>query len=87
VLAIKRTEPLIVRTNQGPSDAPAEVIAAHIPRGAWRRLSAGQGAKGPRLYAWARFRIRPLNAPTRGYWLLVRRSLTEPTDVAYYVWC
>jgi len=85
VLAIKRTEPLIVRTDRGPGDAPAEVVAAHIPRGSWRRLSAGQGAKGPRVYLWGRFRIRPLNEPTRGYWLLVRRSLTDPTELAYYV--
>ena len=29
--------------------------------------------------------IRPLRAPGRGYWLLARRSLADPGEVAYYV--
>ncbi len=28
-------------------------IAAQLPKRAWKRLSAGQGAKGERLYDWA----------------------------------
>jgi hypothetical protein len=24
-----------------------------VPSGGWQRLSAGEGAKGPRLYDWA----------------------------------
>jgi SRSO17 transposase len=85
VLAVKRTEPLWVQTDRGPQQVAAEVIAAQIPTGAWRHLSAGAGSKGPRVYAWARFPIRPWSNPERGYWLLVRRSLADPTDLAYYV--
>ena len=55
-----------------------------LPAQAWKRISAGDGAKGPRLYHWARAAIRPLEDP-RSYWLLVRRSLTDPTDLAYYL--
>jgi len=62
----------------------ADQLAARIPAGAWRHLSAGQGAKGERLYAWARVAIRPLREPGRGHWLLVRRSLTSG-ELAYYV--
>ena len=62
----------------------ADQLAARIPAGAWRRLSAGQGAKGERIYAWARVAIRPLREPGRGHWLLVRRSLTSG-ELAYYV--
>jgi SRSO17 transposase len=47
------------------------------------QLSAG--AKGPRIYAWARLPIRPLHSSEQGFWLLVRRSLADPTDLAYYV--
>ncbi len=48
----------------------------------WRRLSAGDGSKGPRLYDWLRL---PLNPPLQeGYqrWLMVRRprSLEEPAE-------
>ena len=91
VLAIKRTEPLWAMDDRGPAQVAAATLAAGVPaRGpaGWRRLSAGNGAKGPRRYAWARVPIRHLAAawePTHGYWLLVRRSLADPTDLAYYV--
>ena len=91
VLAVKRTEPLWAMTDQGPAQVAAATLAAGVPaRGpaGWRRLSVGDGAKGPRRYDWARVRIRHLNAlwdPDKGYWLLVRRSLADPTDLAYYV--
>lgn len=52
---------------------------------AWRRLSAGDGTKGPRWYDWA---LVPLNSPLGpGWqrWLLARRRLEMPTEVAYYV--
>ena len=57
---------------------------AMLPGQAWKKLSAGAGAKGPRVYHWARAAIRPLE-DTASYWLLVRRSLTDPTDLAYYL--
>lgn len=91
VLAIKRTEPLWAMTDRGPAQVAAAALAARVPgRGpdGWRRLSAGDGAKGPRRYDWARVPIRHLAAawdPAHGYWLLVRRSLSDPTDLAYYV--
>jgi SRSO17 transposase len=62
----------------------ADQLATRIPAGAWRHLSAGRGAKGERLYAWARVAIRPLREPGRGHWLLVRRSLADG-ELAYYV--
>ncbi len=85
VLAVKRNEPPWVNTDRGPHQVAAEAIAAQIPAGAWRHLSAGAGSKGPRVYAWARWPIRPWSDPERGDWLLVRRSLADPTDRAYYV--
>lgn len=48
------------------------------------RLSAGDGAKGPRLYDWA-YRACP---PMRDGWsrgLLVRRSIAEPDKLTYYL--
>ncbi|MDD7941009.1 IS701 family transposase, partial [Actinomycetospora lutea] len=53
----------------------------------WTTITVGAGAKGPRTYQWARARVRPLPAE-RGepeHWLLTRRSLTDPTDLAYYL--
>jgi SRSO17 transposase len=85
VLAVKRSEPLWAMTERGPAQVPAELLAVAIPAADWQRRSAGDGAKGPRLYDWARLPIRPLGAPGWEYWLLLRRSLSDPTDLAYYV--
>jgi SRSO17 transposase len=85
VLAVKRTEPLVATTARGPAQVPATDLVAALPAAAWATLSAGDGAKGPRLYGWARVPIRPLSDPDRGYWLLVRRGLADPTDLAHYV--
>ena len=52
--------------------------------GGWRRLSAGDGSKGPRLYDWLRL---PLNPPMQeGFerWLLVRRSIEDPDELSAY---
>lgn len=62
---------------------PATMIA-DLPPEAWHALSAGEGAKGHRLYDWARV---PLNhAAGEGFsrWLLARRSLRDPEAIAYY---
>jgi SRSO17 transposase len=85
VLAVKRSEPLWAATDRGPARVAAAALVAALPPRAWRRLSAGDGAKGPRLYDWARAAIRPLGEPGKGYWLLARRSLADPGDLAYFV--
>lgn len=65
-----------------------EAIAA-LPARAWRRLSVGAGAHGPREYDWARIPIRTDWRPGRGHWLLARRSLTPNSkgeyEIAYYI--
>src|SRR5215212_9515281 len=83
VLAVKSTEPLWTRTTW--RQVAAKTLAAGIGADAWQPLSAGEGAKGPRVYDWARVAIRALPEPGWDYWLLVRRSLADPTDLAYYV--
>jgi SRSO17 transposase len=85
VLAIKRTEPLWAAADRGPAQVKAQALAATLPADGWHRLSAGDGAKGPRWYDWARVAIRPLTDPARGYWLLVRRGPADPAELAYYV--
>lgn len=58
---------------------------ADLPTEGWHRLSAGQGSKGPRLYDWLRLPL--YDPPVAGWkrWLLLRRSLTDPTDITPYV--
>jgi SRSO17 transposase len=85
VLAVKRTEPLWVGSDPGPWELPAADIASASNADAWIALSAGDGAKGPRRSDWTRVVIRPLREPGWEHWLLVRRSLTDPQDLAFYV--
>ena len=63
----------------------ADRLASQVDGSDWVRLSAGDGAKGPRVYDWTWVEIRPLKEPGKGYWLLVRRSLAQPEELAYYV--
>jgi SRSO17 transposase len=83
VLAIKSNEPLWIEG--GFAQVEAATLAAQVPTDQWMRLSAGDGAKGPRVYDWTRISIRPLKEPGKGYWLLVRRSIAKPEELAYYV--
>jgi SRSO17 transposase len=59
-------------------------IATLLPQKVWKRLSAGAGAKGERLYDWALLPLGEVDE-ARQRWLLFRRSLSDPTDLAYYV--
>lgn len=60
-----------------------DVLTDALPAEAWTRLSCGEGAPGPRLYDWACWRL-PASWPERAAWVLVRRSLSDPTERAYY---
>jgi len=84
VLAVPVNQRVIARVEGRVTELRADALAKTLAPQAFKKLSAGAGAKGPRLYHWARAAIRPLE-PTGGYWLLVRRSLTDPTDLAYYL--
>jgi SRSO17 transposase len=62
----------------------AKALLDEVPADAWRRLSCGDGSKGPRLYDWVVLRINCPEPKTYSRWLLIRRSIAEPTDVAYF---
>ena len=85
VLAIKSTEKLWALTDKGPLQVRADRLASGVAESAWVRCSAGDGTKGPRVYDWAAVDIRPLREPDQGHWLLVRRSIAKPGELAYYV--
>ena len=84
-MAIKRSEKLWALTDEGPRQVRADRLAAQVDGADWIRCSAGDGAKGPRVYHWAAVDIRPLREPGKGYWLLARRSIANPEELAYYV--
>jgi SRSO17 transposase len=62
----------------------ADNLAADAPPEAWKRLSAGDGAKGARLYDWALATLPWDVEPGFGRWLLIRRSIAKPDELAFY---
>lgn len=62
-------------------------LVASWPEHRWQRLEVAEGEKGPRIYEWACQRIleNQDQLPGRDSWLLVRRSLTDPEDLAFYL--
>ena len=85
VLAVRSNEKPWAETDRGWRQVRADRLAPGVEEPGWVRCSAGDGAKGPRVYDWARVEIRPLKEPGKGYWLLVRRSIAKPGELAYYV--
>jgi SRSO17 transposase len=61
-------------------------LIAKIRPGAWRRISCGDGAHGPRVYDWVSAPIRASFAHGRRGWVLARRNITTG-ELAYYVCC
>jgi SRSO17 transposase len=63
----------------------ADSVVASWPAERWQRAAAGGGSQGPRFYDWAwqelSFRWTELGWKQ---WLLARRSLSDPTEIAYY---
>ena len=61
----------------------------------WKRLSAGDGTKGPRLYDWAYLELADLaaeeyNEELTGLWtrgLLIRRRLSDGDLAFFSTWC
>ena len=85
VLGVACKEPLWAGTDGGPRQVRADRLAEAITPDQWQRLSAGSGAKGPRLYDWAWARLFRPGWPGWEHWLLVRRTIRQPEELAYYV--
>jgi SRSO17 transposase len=61
-----------------------EVEALLLHEQDWQRLSMSEGTKGPRLFDWAYVPILHGWEDDRRHWLLMRRSLSDPAEKAYY---
>lgn len=70
-----------------PTWQPVRSVAANWSKSRWRRLGVQQGEKGTIVYDWARQRVveRRDGLPGDDVWLLARRSVTDPTEIAYYL--
>jgi SRSO17 transposase len=82
VVAVPRSQ----QVGRGGGSARVDTLAGQAPAEAWKRLSAGAGSKGPRVYDWALAGL-PAIGDERGRdrWVLIRRSITEPDELAFYL--
>jgi len=78
-----------------PVAGTAAAIASTLDPSAWRRLSAGAGAKGERLFDWAYLELADLeaaeyNQSLSGLWtrgLLIRRNIADGELAFFTTWC
>src|SRR4051794_15076651 len=90
LLTIRSNDELGAEIDGGGGRHEAAALARALPPRAWRRLSAGAGTKGERLYDWARGRLLPPpdgggDAPPPGRRLPGRRPTADPADPAHLV--
>jgi SRSO17 transposase len=85
----KRPYVLAVRANQyvwsGPRQSTVAALAKALPGRAWYKITIAAGSKGPRRYRWAWLVINSDLGPAWRRWLLVRKSLEGPEDLAYSI--
>jgi SRSO17 transposase len=86
VLAVPVNQYTIAAVDGRIGQTRVDALSAAVPADDWTRISAGEGAKGARLYDWARVPIRPLSEPDR-YWLLLRRRLSDGELAHYLCFC
>ncbi|WP_353189138.1 IS701 family transposase [Pseudomonas sp.] len=84
VLAVRSNHCLRFVREQGIEKADPETMAAELEAQAWSSHAAGEGAKGLRLYDWARIPLSSRPDEQWERWLLIRRSRRDPDTQAYY---
>ncbi|WP_424923725.1 IS701 family transposase, partial [Actinomadura darangshiensis] len=74
VFAVSCDHPVVL----GGARTRADAAFAAVGEAAWQRVSCGDGAKGRRWYDWAWIGLGEHE------WMLARRSISDPTDLAFY---
>jgi SRSO17 transposase len=100
VLAVPTTTPVWIERQPATSASTGAVrvtrtwtahtvasLTAELTSAGWQRIVVAAGSKGPRLYEWAAVRVAVGQAgwPGPERWLLIRRSVSDPTERAYYL--
>jgi len=80
-----RTRPRLAEG--APSATTVKAAVTAWPERRWQRLTVTEGEKGPLTYDWACQRVVESRdqLPGPDGWLLARRSISDPTEIAYYV--
>jgi SRSO17 transposase len=78
---------LAVTSAQHLALMPVRDWVEDVPADGWHRLSAGDGAKGPRLYDWAWLSFRGAIPEGWEKGLLIRRTLGDEQTLTFYITC
>src|SRR3954471_12075562 len=84
VLAVRSNHCLRFWTEKGLEETSPAAMADALASEAWATHAAGEGAKGLRLYEWARLPLSSCQDRGFAHWLLIRLSRREPDQRAYY---
>lgn len=70
-----------------PAPQAVRQIGAGLPAQAWQRFTIKEGAKGPLTadFAFVRAVSKRGRRPGHQVWVILRRSLSDPTDIKYYL--
>lgn len=85
VLAVRSNHHLRFLNGRGLIQTDPATMADGLPPEAWAAHAAGEGAKGLRLYDWARIALPWIRPDGFERFLLIRRSWREPQRRAYYL--
>jgi SRSO17 transposase len=85
VLAVRSNHHLRFLLAVGLTQTDPETLADELEAEAWTTHAAGEGAKGLRLYDWARIGLPWTREPGWERWLLIRRSRKDHDKRAYYL--
>jgi hypothetical protein len=69
----------------GLASYPANRLLETIEPSHWQYLSAGKGSKDQCYYHWMRLVINSVSPKGWARWLLIRWSINDDTDVAFYI--
>ena len=83
-LAVPCTEGVCVQTPQGSRLGEVASLAHELlALEDWQRLSQSQGTKGERLFDWAILPLVHAGVVDHRHWLVIRRCLDDPDELAY----
>jgi SRSO17 transposase len=86
-LAIPDNEVICIQNTQGVyriADV-ASIERQDVSAQSWQRLSMSQGTKGERLFDWALLPVVQGGTVDQCHWLVFRRCLDDPSQLAYYL--
>jgi SRSO17 transposase len=86
VLGVHSDESVGISTSQGIRLLAVKDCTQLIDaRQGWQRVSMGEGTKGARVFDWACLPVVHRGIDDQQHWMLIRRSVVDPTNLAFYL--